>query len=203
MERVLLLHGLWMRGFTLSRMAGRLRAAGFSVQALDYGTIWQGPQAAVEQACSRIAAVGEPLHLVGHSLGGMVALECARRDPSRVGRVVCLGSPLSGSHAANVLSHWPGGGAVLGRSGELLARGVDAWAGANPVGVIAGRLPLGFGFLFGGLGSPHDGTVAVSETRLPGLADHIEVTTTHTGLLFSAEAARQTIAFLRTGRFRR
>jgi hypothetical protein len=43
--------------------------------------------------------------------------------------------------------------------------------------------------------------VPVAETRLPGLTDHCVIDTTHTGLLFSAEAAAAAIAFLRHGRF--
>ena len=48
---------------------------------------------------------------------------------------------------------------------------------------------------------PSDGTVAVAETRLPGLADHCLVAASHTGLVFSRPAAGQAAAFLRHGRF--
>ena len=68
--------------------------------------------------------------------------------------------------------------------------------------MIAGRVPHGLGALFAGFDGEHDGTVAVAETQLPGLADHVVVDASHSGLLFSAEAAEQTIAFLRRGRFR-
>jgi hypothetical protein len=47
----------------------------------------------------------------------------------------------------------------------------------------------------------HDGTVAVEETIVPGLAGHCVVETSHTGLLFSAEVARLTANFLRKGSF--
>ncbi|MCC4592966.1 alpha/beta hydrolase, partial [Xanthomonas campestris pv. cannae] len=43
--------------------------------------------------------------------------------------------------------------------------------------------------------------VALAETRVPGLNDHCQVRASHSGLLFSAGAARQTAAFLRDGRF--
>jgi hypothetical protein len=45
--------------------------------------------------------------------------------------------------------------------------------------------------------------VSVAETELPGLTDHCIVPATHTGLLFSQDAAEQTIAFLRGARFAR
>ena len=50
-------------------------------------------------------------------------------------------------------------------------------------------------------GGPNDGTICVEETELPGAADRIVLPVSHTGILFSAEAARQTASFLATGRF--
>ncbi|KAG1251594.1 hypothetical protein G6F65_018284 [Rhizopus arrhizus] len=46
-----------------------------------------------------------------------------------------------------------------------------------------------------------DGTVALAETRLPGLSDHCVVRTSHSGLVVSPDAARQTAYFLRHGQF--
>jgi hypothetical protein len=63
-------------------------------------------------------------------------------------------------------------------------------------------VPHGLGALFAGFSGEHDGTVAVAETRLPGLTDHVVVAASHSGLLFSAAAAQQAIAFLRDGSFR-
>jgi len=45
------------------------------------------------------------VHLVGHSLGGVLALRMHANNPGFLpGRVVCLGSPLTGSRAANFLN---------------------------------------------------------------------------------------------------
>ena len=73
--------------------------------------------------------------------------------------------------------------------------------GAAAVGVVAGRTPRGLGRLFADLGGEHDGTVAVDETRLPGIAAHCVVEASHTGLVVSAAARRQVLRFLRDGRF--
>jgi len=43
--------------------------------------------------------------------------------------------------------------------------------------------------------------VRVAETCLPGLADHCTVHASHSGLLLSAHAARQSMHFLRHGCF--
>jgi pimeloyl-ACP methyl ester carboxylesterase len=200
---VLLLHGLWMRSFALLPLARRLRAAGFACEHFNYSTIRGGPEPAVARLCEALRRrVDGPCDLVAHSLGGLVALQalqCAPEVP--VKRVVCLGSPLLGSRSAHGLVRWPIGPLLLGRSSDLLRTGMTEWAGRAEVGMIAGCTPVGMGRLLGGLPLPHDGTVCAEETRLPGLADHILLHTTHSGMLFSPEVARQTAAFLLDGRF--
>ena len=83
----------------------------------------------------------------------------------------------------------------------LRRRPATAGTGRTPVGAIAGRCRSASASSSARWRSPHDGTVSVEETRLPGLADHCMVPATHTGLVFSDEAANQTVAFLRTARF--
>ncbi len=202
-ETVILLHGLWMRAFTLAALRHRLERAGFSVELFDYASVLRGAEVGVEDLLRRARAdKGRTIHFVGHSLGGLVALQALQRAPELTrGRVVCLGSPLRGSAVARSLARLPGGALVIGKSVDILTNGIERWDGKQSVGVIAGRLPIGFGFAFGALTSPHDGTVSVAETELPGLTDHCVVPATHTGLLFSQDAAEQTIAFLRTARF--
>ncbi len=83
--------------------------------------------------------------------------------------------------------------------------GIDPGSQRTGVGIIdvddTGKLPFGLGITLGGLASPHDGTVSVEETQLPGIADHRTVATSHTGMLLSSEVADLTIEFLRDGRF--
>ena len=87
------------------------------------------------------------------------------------------------------------------RSADLLTRGLERWDGAAEVGVVAGCVPRGLGRLIAAVDLESDGTVGIAETRLPGLHDHCLVQCSHTGLVLSAEAARQAAAFLRDGRF--
>jgi len=204
-EAVILLHGLWMRGFTLVALRHRLEQAGYAVELFDYASVFRSPEVSVERLAERSAAAdGSRIHFVGHSLGGLIALQALQRKPELTrGRVVCLGSPLRGSAVARGIARLPGGSFVIGKSLDILRDGIERWEGRQAVGVVAGRLPIGLGFAVGALASPHDGTVSVAETELPGLTDHCVVPATHTGLLFSDEAAEQTIAFLRSGRFTR
>jgi pimeloyl-ACP methyl ester carboxylesterase len=204
-EHVLLLHGLWMRGFTLSMLRRRLRAAGYAVELFDYASVVSSPDAGIERLRRRVHKVkSEQIHLIGHSLGGLIALQALRCAPGLVrGRVVCLGSPLRGSAVARGVAKLPGGAFVIGKSLPMLRDGIQRWEGAQEVGSIAGSLPSGLGVAVGPLTAPHDGTVSVAETELPGLTDHCVVAATHSGLLFSEAAAAQAIAFLRDARFSR
>jgi len=205
LPQVLLLHGIWNARAWVGPLAWRLRARGFQVQVFGYPSVFGGPDVAVPlllQRLQRMAQAG-PVALVGHSLGGLLALEALRRQPQLpVSRVVCLGSPLRGSGTARSLAEH-GWGAALGRSSDLLLDGLPDWQGRAEVGLIAGTLPHGLGSLLGALEDASDGTVALAETRLPGLADHCQVPCSHSGLVFSLDAARQTAQFLRHGRFYR
>jgi pimeloyl-ACP methyl ester carboxylesterase len=199
---VLLLHGIWNARAWVGPLAWRLRARGFQVDTFGYSSVFGGPEVAVPQLLKRLQD-GGPVSLVGHSLGGLVALEALRLQPDLpVARVVCLGSPLRGSNTARSLADH-GWGAALGRSGDMLLDGLPDWQGRAEVGLVAGSVPHGLGSLLGACGDASDGTVALEETRLPGLADHCVVSASHSGLVFSPDAARQTAAFLRDGHFRR
>lgn len=200
---MLLLHGLWMRSAALGVLARRLRAAGFAVSTFDYPSVHGGPDAALPLLADTLHALGPgPMRIVAHSLGGLMALSALRDAPELpVDRIVCLGSPLCGSAAARGLARWPGGTRMLGQSLDLLRSGLPQWRGHAQVAMIAGTLPLGLGVLPGRLPRPHDGTVAVAETRLPGLVAHCTLPVSHSGLVFSRAVALRAAQFLREGRF--
>ena len=204
-ETVVLLHGLWCNHWVLHYLRRRLRQCGFRVVLFEYPTVRRSPR---ENAASLAAHIREwqlpRVHVVGHSLGGIVLLhlfeDCTDLPP---GRTVLLGSPLQGSRMARRLTGSAAGRWLLGRSIDGGLLGGPPCHPRREIGMIAGTLPVGLGVLVGGVGAPGDGAVALAETREPWLADHIAVRTSHTGLLFSPEVARQTCEFLRRGRFSR
>lgn len=199
-RRVVLVHGLWMPAVSMRWLGARLARAGYRTEALGYSTILGGPEAAVP-ALSRLIE-REPCHVLAHSLGGLIAMQALRERPELpVGRVVCLGSPLCGSAAADGVARMPLLGRLLGRSARLLRRGCAEWNGRAEFGVVAGRHALGLGQFFCRFDGECDGTVAVAETRLPGLADHAVIDASHFGLLGSREAAALAMRFFDTGRF--
>ncbi|MFC0679900.1 esterase/lipase family protein [Lysobacter korlensis] len=199
-RRVVLVHGLWMPAASMAWLGRQLARAGYAPERFGYSSVINGPDAA--PALARLLARG-PCHVLAHSLGGLLAVRTLREHPQLpVARVVCLGSPLCGSAAASGVSQLKGLGRLLGRSAPLLCSGCDPWDGAAELAVVAGRRPIGLGQLFGRFDGPSDGTVAVAETRLPGLADHIVIPSSHCGLLASAEAATLAAQFFGSGRFR-
>ncbi|MHA6205330.1 esterase/lipase family protein [Dyella soli] len=207
-DHVILLHGLWMRGFALLMLHRRLMEAGFRVHRFDYMSVAATQSHILGRLQARVQEIAQEapaVHIVGHSLGGLLALRaCAGGEPLPPGRVVCLGSPLKGSAAARGFAGMGRGGEVLlGHNRELLEHGFERWNGERQVGVVAGRLALGLGAVLGRFEGDNDGTVAVDETQLPGIADHCVIETNHTGLLFSPEVARQVTRFLQSGRFDR
>ena len=196
---VLLLHGLWMGPLALRPLARRFRSVGIETDRFGYASVRGGPEPAIAALAERLA-LAPASALVAHSLGGLITLETLRRYPDLpVRRVVCLGSPLCGSRAATGLSRWRFGQGLIGRSAELLRTGLSPWQGAAEVGVIAGTRGLGAGRLLARLAVPHDGTVEVAETRLPGIRAHLELPVTHTGLLFSESVATAALRFLADG----
>lgn len=197
--RILLLHGLWMPGLSMGWMARWLRREGFETSVFAYPGALAGPGMVVPALRPRLARVDA---VVAHSLGGLMVLEALREGGlPGVRRVVCLGSPLCGSSAAHGLRAHRATAWTLGRAAPLLRRGCAPWTGAAQVGMVAGTRAVGFGRWFSAFDGPSDGTVAVAETRLPGLADHCCVDASHSGLLLSRAAAGQVVRFLREGRF--
>lgn len=207
-ETVVLLHGLWMSGVESGLLRHRLeRDYGFAPRQYSYQTVSDGLVDNVSRFRDFIRETpGDTVHVVGHSLGGVLALHTLTQFPDpRPGRIVCLGSPLRGSAAARAVAGLPFGLDVLGRtiSDAVLNGGLPDYHGKRQVGVIAGTLGFGLGLVFENLPEPNDGTVAVVETQLPGITDHIQLRVSHTGLLVSRGVVEQTAWFLRHGKFSR
>lgn len=208
---VILLHGIWMPGLEMGFVKRRLEKAHRRRCLLfDYPSVRGSLSDNAAQLGRFVRSLDvERADFVGHSLGGIVALRMlATIDDAPPGRLVCLGSPLLGSRAARSVHRRGWGRAILGRTlatAAIESRAAD-WTGpvtaSRDVGVIAGSISAGMGRLVADLDVPNDGTVAVAETRLPGLKDHIVLPVSHTGMALSRAVAGQTAFFLQHGRFR-
>lgn len=152
-----------------------------------------------------IRAVDAPIvHLVGHSLGGIAIMRCFERHPEQPpGRVVFLGTPCLASRSANAVARFRFGRAILGQAAteELLYAHERAWRADRELGIIAGNQSFSLGRLVTDFDEANDGTVAVSETRLPGATAHIVLPVSHSGMLLSARVAHEVGQFLEQGQF--
>ncbi|MHC4050369.1 esterase/lipase family protein [Bradyrhizobium sp. 25ACV] len=207
---VVLLHGIARTSASLTKLERALGAASFATLNIDYPSRSK-PIAAladdIHPAIIRFAERDAPLHFVAHSMGGLVARAyIAKHRPARLGRVVMLGTPNSGSEVADLLRGFLPYRKFYGPAGLELTTAPATAPNAlpaidYPVGVIAGSRfidPVA-GLLV--LPKPNDGRVSVQSAGLAGMADHIVVKSSHTGLPRHAAAIEQTIAFLREGRF--
>lgn len=213
---IVYVHGLWLNGWESVLLRQRLsRHLNCAALSFHYSSVGAGlPENARALRGFLAGLKADALHLVGHSLGGLVILELfesvaargggAEGDtPLPPGRIVLLGSPVRGSRAARNLSLLPFGQRILGLTAHeaLLPERERQWLGARELGIIAGTVPVGLGRFMGPFDSPSDGTVLVAETHLAGAKQHLSLRTTHTGMVYSQEVARQAAAFLREGRF--
>lgn len=202
---VVLVHGLWFSRWTLRWLAGRLAAHGLRPHRFGYDTTGAGFAESARRLDAFVAALGEPrVHLVGHSLGGLLIRALLHHYPVQPpGRVVTLGSPHGGSRSARVAARWPPLRWLSGRAiAALVAGEPDAW-GPPPreLGVVAGTRPIGIGRLFPGLPRPHDGVVTQQEALLSGAAAALALPVTHTQMIFSPRVAREVAHFLEHGSF--
>lgn len=203
---IIYVHGLWMNGAESLFLRRRLeRQLGVPVQPFHYRSV----SASISEATARLQAFVQALaparlHLVAHSLGGLVVYRFFEQYPEQPpGRVVFLGVPAVASRAAVSVARLQWTLTPLGRcvAEELLTQRSRRWISPNELGVIAGTRRVGLGRFFVRFDEDSDGTVAVSETRLPGATDHIALPVSHMGLLLSARVARETASFLKTGHF--
>ncbi len=200
---VVLVHGLYLSGNWMRVLASRLRQFGLQPVPFNYPSRRAAPEACADRLHEWLSARrAERVDFVAHSLGGLVLRYLFFRHPEqRPGRVVTLGTPHQPCYAARWIRDHDLGFAIGSAAMPVLLGRVPAWDARVELGSIAGNLAVGLGRLFPGLPKPNDGTVAVSETRADGMADHLVLHTTHTGLIFSESVAVAAAEFLERGRF--
>jgi pimeloyl-ACP methyl ester carboxylesterase len=205
-QHVVYVHGLWMPGGESLLLANRLlREFGLQVHAFPYSAGMWGMEEITAHLLSFVRSLEvAAVHFVGHSLGGLVIYRFFEHYPEQPpGRVVFLGTPCLESRAAVQAGRSRFVSALMGPSvaDELLRPRERRWTFGRALGIIAGSQSIGLGQFLAGFDEECDGTVAVSETRLPGAADHITLPVSHMGMLVSARVARETGLFLTNGRF--
>src|SRR5277367_6076788 len=103
---VVYVHGLWQRGGEALLLRRRLsQALRAEAPAFSYPSVTADAASNARALAAYLSAIdADALHLVGHSLGGLVILKLFESDAGAQlppGRIVLLGSPLRGSRTAH------------------------------------------------------------------------------------------------------
>lgn len=208
-ELVFVLHGLGRTKSAMWLLAARLEDAGFSVKRIGYHSLKESPEEILADVSSQINAglqeTNQPVHFVGHSMGGlMIRAYLDSHQVEHLGRVVLIGTPNQGTTFVDKYrDKW-----WLKMLGPMtLALGTDRESFASsiadpyyPVGVIAGISDRIKNDRF--LPGTDDGLVQLESTRLDGMTDLIIIKSGHAMLRYDRDVANQTIAFLKTGKFK-
>jgi len=215
---VIVLHGIACTAWFMRAVTKTLENSGYTVLAIDYPStklsmadcvaqvILPQVQAAIERSNTP-----QPVHFVGYSIGGLLIRQLlAAYRPPTLGRVVMLGTPHQGSEVADFLVKYPIARELyhkfFGIAGAELTTTVVKQNFQQPIdyplGIIAGNRfwdPLSGYWL---LPRPNDGKVSVASTKLPEMADHIVLPTSHTGMVYNQKALHQMVYFLEEGCFK-
>ena len=186
-KRVMLIPGFAANPRKMKYLANQLERAGHRVKRWGLGMNWGPDEQVFAKLDRRLVKVfeskGEPIYLVGWSLGGLYARELAKRHPDKVAKVVTMGSPFSDSPRANNL--WRIYQAITGHRVDAPPVDVDDLRTKPPVETVA-------------LWSPADGVIHPRAARgLPGERDRaVALRCTHMGFCFEPHAVRALAAEL-------
>ena len=212
---VVLVHGLARTRHSMAGLQRHLERAGYPTWARSYPSRRRTIAGAADEIAGWLARdlpSGQPLVAVTHSLGGVVIRHLAARVPFQ--QIVMLAPPSQGSRVSRVfqeraLYRW-----FFGPAGQELAAahaGDPAWPPLSvPFAVIAGTrgraLANPTSWLTGGGGyfadgQPHDGTLAVDETPMPGMTAFATVDASHTWIMNDQRVRELVVQFLETNAF--
>jgi hypothetical protein len=208
---VVFLHGLARTQRSMSGLRRAVERAGYPTWAKSYPSRRLGLRELAAWLTREIRKdLGErEVFGVTHSLGGVVVRHMA--EGLRWRGVVMLAPPNGGSRVAaafkdNPLFRW-----YFGPAGQQV-HSPNGWpAPPEPFAVIAGTARLSPvappSWLTHALalfppGEPGDGTLAVSETRLPGMAAFATVPASHAWIMDHPDVPALVLGFLEHGRFR-
>ena len=210
-DTVVLLHGIAKSDKDMRKMAKSLQKAGYRTINIHYPSRQKTIQQLVNDLHQILQANPTPedekIHFVAHSMGGLLTrLYLHQHRPMNIGRVVMLGTPNKGSEVADVLKNNWIYQAYYGPAGqELVTKRLSFHNVVQDIitydlGIIAGDRsldPISSMIIPG----KDDGKVAVENTKILGMLDHVTMHATHTFIMKNKGVIQQVHHFLEHGRF--
>ena len=190
----MLVHGLGAPAMVMRPMQKRFEQVGYRTRLFGYPSL----VGRIENHGRGLAAVlaklaGEPgvgaIHLVTHSMGGIVARCALQLTRERIGRIVMLAPPNRGSPVATRARRFVGRALT---PVEQLSQHEGSWIHSAPaldgldVGIVT---------------ASHDWVIGPGNTLLPDQRDHIVIRGFHSPLVWQHSAFVQALHYLRHGRF--
>jgi len=195
-EAVALVHGYLANRFVLALLGSRLRARGYRTSPWGYWNIRCSLLVHADRFSHRLRALDadptiDTLHLVTHSMGGIVARAALDRyRPAKLGRFVMLAPPNRGSFVAT---------AAEATFGRVLRPVAELSTAADS---LVNSLPIPENVEIGVVAAQWDALVSEESTHPDVPHAHVTVPTFHSGLLFRRDAANLVACFLANGTFR-
>jgi len=194
-ECVSLVHGFLASSMMMTVLGHRLDRRGYLAKPWGYRNMCRSILEHAEAFGHELArldadrAVGT-IHLVTHSMGGIIARAALERfRPQKLGRFVMLAPPNRGSFVATATA------GVLGRLFKPVAE-----LTTHPDSLV-NSLGMPTGVDVGVIAASRDALVAPESTRPDVPHAHVTIACLHSSLLFRRDAADLVAAFLATGEF--
>jgi len=194
-ECVSLVHGFLASSMTMAVLGHRLDRRGYLAKPWGYRNMRRSILEHAEAFGDELARLEadravSTIHLVTHSMGGIIARAALERfRPRKLGRFVMLAPPNRGSFVAT---------ATVGILGRLFKPVAELTTAPDS---LVNSLGMPTGVDVGVIAASRDALVAPESTRPDVPHSHVTIACLHSSLLFRRDAADLVAAFLATGEF--
>lgn len=208
-DYVVMLHGIARSSSHMQPLAEKLAKEGYDVINIDYPSTkytLEELTGIISKELSAYLTEDKPVNFIGYSMGGiLVRAILAHHRPKKTGRVVLLAPPNHGSEVSDFLKHNWLYQKIYGPAGQQLTtnnKDTEKLLGEvnYELGVIAGNSTIDpiSSYIISG---DDDGKVSIVSTKIKGMKDHIVVHSSHTFFPSNKDVQKQTIYFLKYGKF--
>lgn len=210
-EYVILLHGMARTEYSMSKLEKHLIKNGYTVSNTGYPSTSEPVEAIAEKYLADmvndcIKKGAGKIHIVTHSLGGIITRQYLQDHTLPVGsRIVMISPPNKGSELVDAfrdifIFDWLYGpaGQELGTEPDSLPNSLKPVSGE--IGVITGDFTFNpvYSWIISG---EDDGKVSVESAKLEEMVDFLVVPSSHSFIMNHSKVLDQVVYFLENGKF--